>query len=937
MQSWIVNMLSALVAILLATSPVFAQLEPVFTNSQSEIDFFENSVRPIFAVECASCHGDQLQMADLNLTTAEGFFKGSSRGAIVDPERPAESVLLQVVGHQGKVKMPPTGPLSPENISALGKWVEMGAPWPSDDSAAVVAPSDGARPGLWAFQPVKDHAPPNVIDQDWVRTPIDRFILARLEDKGVRPSAPAEKLQLLRRAKFDLHGLPPSEQEIEEFLSDTAPEAMARLVDRLLASPRYGEKWGRHWLDVARYADSTGLDEDYRLPHSWRYRDYVVDAFNRDLPFDQFVREQLAGDLMPADEPGEINTRGIIATGFLALGVKPLAQQDKMQVVYDVVDEQLDTVSKAFMGMTVTCARCHDHKFDPISTKDYYSMASIFASTKSFEDAESFVSEVYFAPLVDPRIYEVYRKEQERLKARRYSIESIRDLGVADYVQRTLIPRLPDYMIAARQVLEDRVPLSNAATQADLDEGVLQAWIEYLKPGQFRPYLEKWERAKPSEWLAAAEEYRELYATTSQWWSTELKSWGAMAEEAIRAGDDAPDKPAFDRGGMELEGRFFLEVSSGEGPFSVAKEDRESVLSDDVRTRLTSLSEELEVWTKAAPPEPPLACAVAEGEPVDQSVFVGGSHKNPGETVPKHFPVALRGAWQLPIESGSGRKELAEWLASPDHPLTARVYVNRVWQWHFGEGLVRSSNNFGSTGEQPTHAELLDYLAKRFVESGWSTKALHRMIMLSSAYQMSSQSSEAVNEADPESRLWSHFLRRRLTVEEMRDSLLALDGSLDLTMGGRIDDGLKKDEYGPDATFNPDSVSRRTLYLPLVRNKLPSLYRLFDFADAGASSGRRNESNIAPQALYAMNSDFLKSRAYALAEIVVRGSEDDSERLERAYRLILGRAPGGGAEPGIEYVRNYPAGDAKGEGTHLAGWASLCRILMASNEFHYVD
>ena len=936
MRSRIVVSFSALAAALLTASAVFAQFEPAFANSRTEIDFFENSIRTIFATECAGCHG-QLHMADLKLTTAEGFFKGSSNGTIVNPERPAESVLLQVVGWQGKVKMPPTGPLAPEQVAALGRWVEMGAPWPSDASAAVVEATAGGRPGLWAFQPVKDREPPKVIDQDWVRTPIDHFILAKLEEKGVKASAPAEKLRLLRRAKFDLHGLPPSEQEIKEFLSDTAPEAMARLVDRLLASPRYGEKWGRHWLDVARYADSTGLDEDYRLPHSWRYRDYVVDAYNRDLPFDQFVREQLAGDLMPADEPGEINTRGIIATGFLALGVKPLAQQDKMRVVYDVVDEQIDTVSKAFMGMTITCARCHDHKFDPISTKDYYSMASIFASTKSFEDVNSFVSKVYFAPLVEAPVYEAYRKARERMKARTSTIESIRELGITAYVRRTLTPRLPDYMVAARRVYENGEPLAVAAARAELDEGILEPWVEYLKPGQFRPYLGKWERAKPSERMAVAAEYRQLYETTSEWWVNELKSWGAKAQEAIRAGGKAPDKPEFARGDVGLEGRFFLEVSSGEGPFVVAEEDRESVLSDNVRSRLASLAEELEAWKEASPPEPPLAYAVTEGEPVEQAVFVGGSHKNPGETVPKHFPAVLRGSWQSPIESGSGRKELADWLASPDHPLTARVYVNRVWQWHFGEGLVRTPNNFGSTGEEPTHPELLDYLVKRFVESGWSTKALHRMIMLSSAYQMSSQSPEAVREADPENRLWSRFLRRRLTIEEMRDSFLALDGSLDLTMGGRIDDGLKKDEYGPDATFNPDSVSRRTLYLPLVRNKLPSLFRLFDFADTGASSGRRDESNIAPQALYAMNSDYVKSRAYALAEIVVRGGKDDAERLERAYRLILGRDPGDKPRPGVEYARNYPAGDAEGADNRLAGWASLCRILMASNEFHYVD
>jgi hypothetical protein len=906
--------------------------------TQEQADFFERNVRPIFLNRCSACHGEKVRMASLNLTTAGGFLKGADTGPVVTPGDPSSSRLLRAVGYAGKVKMPPTGKLPDAEIDALTKWVEMGTPWPKNDALLKNTPED-AR--YWAFQPMRRYAPPTVKQGDWVSNPIDQFVLAKLEETGLTPSSPAENLALLRRAKMDLHGLPPNEEEVKEFLSDTGSGAYARLVDRLLASPRYGEQWGRHWLDVARYADSTGLDEDLRLPYSWRYRDYVIGAFNEDLPYDRFVREQLAGDLLPAAHQGDINAKGIVATGFLALGPKPLAQQDKLRVLYDVVDEQIDTTSKAFLGITVACARCHDHKFDPISTRDYYSLASIFASTKYFEDIKAFVSKVYFAPLTAQDVYQRYSRSLERVKARELQIEALLITETRRYISARLLPRLADYMVADYEVFTGGQTIADVASREHLDQKTLEKWVDYLKPGaEFRPYLAQWHAATASTARQVATQYQEKFRAVSNLWDAELSKWMASVATAVKLNQKVADKPTFESGAFGTgDARFFADITGPEGAFGVRVTEQESLLSGESKLLLTVLRSELEAIKKEVPPEPPMACAVAEGESVQQRVLIRGNHQNPGDLVAKQFPVVLAGNSQPLIERGSGRKELAEWLTRAEHPLTSRVMVNRIWQWHFGEGIVRTPNNFGSTGERPSHPELLDYLARKFVEQGWSIKSMHRMIMLSSTYQMSSHSSEDARKKDPGNRMLSHFSRRRLTVEEMRDSFLAVDGSLDLTMGGRIADGLHADEYEKRPTYNPDKIPRRTVYLPLVRNKLPSVFKLFDFVDTTASAESRTESNIAPQALFMMNSEFIHERAHSLASILITDrATTDAGRVGRAYRMALARpATPNEIESALTYLKKYPKNGETEVGSSISAWDSLCRILLASDEFNYVD
>src|SRR5579883_2068601 len=473
-------------------------------QSPQPADFFETKVRPILASHCFACHNSKLKTAGLDLSTAAGF-------------APARDRILNVLSYQGAIKMPPQGKLKDQEIADVTAWIQMGAPWPQ----AVRQKSDRT---FWSFQPVKDYPLPEVRNQAWVKSPIDRFILARLEEKGIRPSPRADKLTLLRRATFDLTGLPPTQREIADFLADDSPQAFARVVDRLLASPRYGERWGRHWLDVARYADSTGADEDHRYPYAWRYRDYVIDAFNRDLPYDQFIQEQIAGDLLPA-RADEVNVEGITATGFLALGPKLIAEQDKVKMLYDIVDEQIDVVGRGLMGLTLACARCHDHKFDPITTKDYYSLASIFASTKQLAKVEGVVSELYFVPLVPKDEAARYQAHLDRINAKKEAIEEIVEQEGRRNADR-LRPHLAEYMTAARKIYAGGAKTEEMARAQGLDERVLGKWVEYLKPNmEVRPHLANWYKATPATLAQVAQQYQADFDARIRDWEGRMDKW----------------------------------------------------------------------------------------------------------------------------------------------------------------------------------------------------------------------------------------------------------------------------------------------------------------------------------------------------------------------------------------------------------------------------
>ncbi len=965
-------------------------------QTSEPVEFFELKIRPLFAAKCVECHGPKQQMGGLDLSRPEGLTREESAAGmkpVVVPGDPAASGLITAVAYQGKIKMPPAGKLSEREIADLTRWVEMRAPWPEEARAAKIKTRAPGQPitdeerAFWAFQPAKDQTPPAVKNEAWVRTPIDRFLLARMEAEGLEPATPADRLTLLRRVTYDLTGLPPTAREIHDFVEDDSPGAYRKVVERLLASSRYGERWGRHWLDVARYADSTGVDEDHKYPYAWKYRDYVVDAFNDDLPYDRFVQEQIAGDLLPprdgSAKPGEVNTLGIVATGFLALGPKLIAEQDKKKMFYDIVDEQIEVVGKALLGLTLQCARCHDHKFDPIRTRDYYSMASIFASTRQLEDWEAHVSKLYFAPLVPGEVADRYYDHQKKMEIKKQQITNVLEEQTARHAM-ALMPGIPAYLVATRDVQtatareqettgEDSAEtqevgqpseaVTTVAVKHGLDSELLDKWADYLltPSKEVRPHLDRWHEADADSLEAVARDYQAEFEKTATKRYEGLAQWREQFAEAVAKGEDAPERPRFFAG----ENRFFYETTRGRGPLAIAKDARSAIFTKDALEALASLEAELEGLTAALPPKPPMANAVAEDKPVEQHVFISGNVRRLGEAAPKSFPVILTGENEPAITEGSGRMELARWLASAENPLTARVMVNRIWQWHFGEGLVRTPNNFGKLGERPTHPELLDYLAAEFVRGDWSVKAMHRLIVLSNAYQMSTEVDAGGYESDPENRHWSRFNRRRMEAEEIRDSLLAIEGTIDFGMGGTIQTGIGQGMTTTNQLppFDVSKSYRRTVYLPLRRANIAKLLTLFDFGDATTSTGARASTNVAPQALFMMNSEFVSRVAKGLARrVLAERRMPDERRVRSAWLTALAKEPTEAEiAEGLAYVAEFRSSAtemdfATIEGSRhakehrlsdqpayyygesaLAAWQSYCKILLASNDFIYIQ
>jgi len=684
--------------------------------------------------------------------------------------------------------------------------------------AAVALVAVGAGPAAqddspprrpWSFGPVGVPPPPEVADSSWVRSPIDHFILARLEAQRLRPAPPAGRRDLIRRATFDLLGLPPSPEEVEAFTSDDSPGAFASLVDRLLASPHYGERWGRHWLDVARYADSNGLDENAAFANAWRYRDYVVRAFNEDKPYDRFVVEQIAGDLLEPAPDAAARYERWTATGFLSLGPKVLAEPDERKMEMDIIDEQIDTLGRAFLGLTFGCARCHDHKFDPITQADYYGLAGIFKSTRTMTSLK-IIARWHEHTLATPEEIKLKEAHEKLVAARKQVVDAL--------VER-----------ANRQLLLDRK-------------------------------------------LAAL-----------------------------------PEKP-------------------------------ETQYPEETRRELEAVRRDHKRAEESAPTYPS-AMGVADGAATDVALHKRGSHLRLGAVVPRRFPAELADGVPEPLGgTGSGRLALARWIASAEHPLTARVMVNRLWRWHFGRGLVGTPDNFGNLGEPPTHPELLDWLASRFVQDGWSVKRMHRRIMLSATYRMSSRPDARALERDPDNRLWSRFRLRRLDAETLRDAMLEVSSRLDRTLGGTLfhhkNFELVFNHTSQDkTTYN--SV-RRSLYLPVIRNHVYDLFELFDVPDPNTMEGNRAETTVASQSLWLMNSPLVLKAARALAE-KLEGS--DTDRLPRLYERVHGRLPTDGESVrAAEFLRRYAEGQpsAAPEDARQRAWEALCQAALVSNEFIHV-
>jgi hypothetical protein len=988
-----------LAAFALAFSP--GQVVAVEPDAEG-LAFFEKKIRPVLVTHCYECHSTSSKevKGHLLLDSREASLQGGDTGPAVVPGDPEKSLLIEAIRYgEDSYQMPPKGKLPESVIADFVRWIELGAPDPRTAPVAAVpkraAIDVEAGRAFWSFQPIRDAVPPDVRRIDWPRNEIDRFILAPLEKRNLAPVADADRRTLLRRLSFDLVGLPPTPHELDAFERDDSPDALARAADRLLASPRFGERWGRHWLDVARYADSNGLDENLTYHHAWRYRDYVIASFNGDKPFDQFAREQLAGDLLPADDAAHRDER-LVATGFLVLGPKVLAERDKEKLRMDVVDEQIDTVGRAFLGLALGCARCHDHKFDPIPTADYYALAGIFNSTETLSGnklGNVAVSGWKERPLslapdhaaaIAAHEASVGKLEGE-LKGAKAELTRLQGLAKGG-------PASPVAAAKARQLVGIVVDDTSARIEG--------AW----KASTFHPnfvgqgYLHDDQQGKGQKsiifepHLPQLGEYEiRISYTPGNGRSRRVPVTVNYADGVQRIEFDQVKAPPID-GLFASIGTFRFEAGR-EGSVTISTEGTEGfyVIADAVQfipvdqpdatsgvadkkpapanppdaqplptespsigpdqlaaaeKAVAAIESELAELKKGAPPPPPAALAVGEQkEPADCRICIRGEVHNRGPAVPRGFvQVAARARPEI-SPGESGRRQLADWIADPGNPLTARVAVNRIWQKLFGEGLVRSVDEFGTRGEPPSHPELLDYLAARFLAHDWSVKDAIRHMVLSRAYGLSTAANQANQAADPENRLLGRAHRKRLDAEALRDAILLAAGQLEFSQRGSMVADLPEraiDNNSRGGLQLPDS-RRRSVYLPVIRNEVAEIFEVFDFVDPHVSTGRRGETNVPAQALFLMNSPWVVRHAEAAADrlLALEGLRD-ADRVERAYLVILGRRPADDEEQAaLAFLESYAgrlvAHEPNPDKRRRAALAGFCQALLASTEFRYME
>jgi Protein of unknown function (DUF1553)/Protein of unknown function (DUF1549)/Planctomycete cytochrome C len=772
---------------------------------------FEAEIRPVLVRTCFPCHGGKKTGGGLRVGTRDELVRGGESGPAVVPNQPGQSLLIRAIGHGDEsLQMPPGKKLPESTIAAFTRWIAAGAPWPESVRRSGTEAA-AASPRHWAFEPVKPVQPPPD-PTGWSVHPIDRFIAARHKAAGLRPVADADRRTLLRRVSFDLIGLPPAPEEVADFVADDRPDAFARVVERLLASPHYGERWGRHWMDVAHYADTAGDNADYPVPELARYRDYVIDSLNVDLPFDRFVREQLAGDILAGQAGPEGASAPIVATGFLALSRRYATAP--YELWHLTLEDAIETTGRAFLGLTLRCARCHDHKYDPLPQRDYYALYGIFASTRfPYAGSEEF--------------------------------------------QTKKFPR------------QNFVPTAAA--------GVVAAGV----------------RARDDRLKSLEREIADI--------------------ESTMAGKKAPSK-----------------AGRADPP------------------RLAALRKEHDRLRRAGlPPDLPCAYAVSEGPPQDAAVQRGGDPGRAGPVVPRGVPrlAFFSGASPPAVAAGaSGRLELAQWITRPDHPLTARVIANRVWQHHFGRGIVSTPSNFGVRGEPPSHPALLDWLAARLVASGWSIKDLHRQILLSHTYRLASEFDGRSAGADPGNHWLWRFDRRRLDAESIRDAMLAVSGQLDRRRPSAhpfppIEDWHWTQHNAFKAVYPSE---QRSVFLMTQRLVKHPFLAIFDGPDTNTSTDVRPNSTVPLQALYLMNNPFVQEQSAALARRLLHEACDTPRRLERAWELAWSRPPAQREnERACRYLATYSAAAAasgiRNDRLDLEAWTSLARILMTANDFLYIE
>jgi len=902
---------------------------PVARPDPALVEFFEGKVRPVLETHCINCHGPTKQKAGLRLDSRAALIKGGDSGPTIEVGRPEASRLIEAVNHSADLQMPPKGKLKGGEVEALSRWVRDGAVWP--EATAEVRPSSSANAGIisaqdrafWAFRPVENPPIPSVKDESWPKGAIDRFVLEQIEAKGLHPMPSADRRALIRRATFDLIGLPPSPEEVEAFVNDESPEAFAKVVDRLLSNPHYGERWGRHWLDVARYAEDQAHTFDARMyPNGYKYRDWVTKALNDDMPYDRFIVEQVAGDLV--EGPGR--DERLPALGFFALG--PVYYGG---AVFDELDDRVDTLTRGFLGLTVACARCHDHKFDPIPTSDYYALAGIFQSTAYKE-----------YPAVAPEVVAAHAKAQAEIKAKTAEVAAFLKVEATRRTETLASGESSKYLIGAWKLINRRKAKADLTT-AEFAKGeglevlFLDRWVKFLGPkaDDKRPYLARWRKliaaqdpkVDLSNDEAAKAEVEKVAAAFGDYARTTLalrEALDAQKTAAIaNAAEGSTPNPVVLAG---PEADLVRDLTSGdEGLFVVPKgQGAERYLAAEAKDRLKAKRAEVDKLKKEAPPMYPVVHSLTEGpNPNNMKVFLRGNPATPGPEARRGFLSVLATAEGSAAFStkGSGRLELARAIASPTNPLTARVMVNRVWEHHFGRGLVGTPSNFGKMGDRPSHPKLLDYLASKFVAGGWSLKALHRETLLSSTYQLAALDDTTNAEVDPDNVLLWRANRRRLEVEPWRDAMLAVSGELDPATGG------------PSSDLNSAANRRRTCYGRVSRHNLDGLLRLFDFPDPNITADKRAVTAVPLQQLFVLNSEFMERQARALARKLTASPGDDAARVRRAFPLLYARPAN---ETEVTMAVDFLKGTDEPKGP-LSRWEQYAQVLLGSNEFLFVD
>ena len=851
-------------------------------------EFFEKKIRPVFVTRCYACHSSTASkiQGGLQLDSREFLRKGGNSGSPITPGDPDSSLLIKALRYRDpNLKMPPGKALPPEVVADFEQWVRMGAPDPRTEAPKTKA-SNKSRDWWSLKRPVRPEVP-EAADKKWAQTPVDNFILAKLAEVKLKPSAAADKRTLIRRASYDLIGLPPTQAEIDEFANDTSPNAFEKVVDRLLRSPQYGVRWGRHWMDVSRYADTA--DGPDRFAFSYTYRDWVIRAFNEDMPFDQFAKKQIA-----ADQLQPIDTRDLAALGFITLG------RSVPKGEHDMIDDRIDAITRGFLGMTVTCARCHDHKFDPIPTRDYYSFYGIIANSAEPVEYPLLQPEDPNSPLVHQ-----YRQGMERRLEILNEFKTKRHAQlVAEFRQAAWISR---YLLGAQAASSmDNAQIEALSRDSDFNLYMLRRWREYLH--------------------AARERQDPVFAMWNVFAAIPMDQFASRSAQALQGGPPnanlelkkafAENPPASMNDVAKTYGEVLAKVDSPERNASADAEALRLVLRGDGAPTNVPLQDFVEIrgaggddnilrglegaireWEAEFSYRAITPRAMALQEPVKlvpAHVFVRGNPNNPGTATPPHFLSALDDE-ERPFMHGSGRIDLANAIADRNNPLTARVIVNRVWQWHFGRGLVNSPSDFGTRGDPPTHPKLLDYLAMRFMDEGWSIKKLHKWIMLSSAYQQSSADRPDARAADPENKLVWRMSRQRLDFESLRDSVLYVSGQLDLTVGGL-----------PFSLTAQPVVQRRTIYAYIQRGHLPGELSAFDFATPEAHVPQRFLTTVPQQALYLMNSPFVMEEAkHLVARREIHSASNGRGRVDSLYHAIFGRAATNyEAQLALDYVRD---------------------------------